>query len=296
MSPTAKLNHVDGFLSWSDVSSIPGEALSHEDTSVSGLGLPFATIDAVTLAGIGSMAGHSTTKHSGGGTHTPSPIPTPLPTPSPTPTPIPTAPSSGVYAFEGAKWSSTPITWSFAQSTLPQDTSTPFSDPVSATYQSTIEQALQRWASVTGLNFVQQNDSSSVDVRIGFADLNTASTGTVGDTTYHYVGTTFLPDVVVQLEDPAQLGLAAASTGGFEYSGLPATLLQVATHELGHALGLAHSTDSSAIMNAYLESGNQTLDANDVAGIQALYGVPSSPSAGSLVLLNQTSPVAAFPV
>jgi predicted Zn-dependent protease len=49
---------------------------------------------------------------------------------------------------------------------------------------------------------------------------------------------------------------------------------RVALHELGHLLGMAHSTLSSAIMYAYINNSYQ-LTADDIAGIQSLYGVPS---------------------
>ena len=46
---------------------------------------------------------------------------------------------------------------------------------------------------------------------------------------------------------------------------------RVALHELGHLLGLAHSSVSTAIMNAYINN-SYTLTADDIAGIQSLYG------------------------
>jgi predicted Zn-dependent protease len=49
---------------------------------------------------------------------------------------------------------------------------------------------------------------------------------------------------------------------------------RVALHELGHLLGMAHSTLSSAIMYAYINNSYQ-LTADDIAGIQSLYGAPS---------------------
>jgi matrixin len=51
----------------------------------------------------------------------------------------------------------------------------------------------------------------------------------------------------------------------------PADVQRVALHELGHLLGLAHSNVSTAIMNAYINN-SYTLTADDIAGIQSLYG------------------------
>ncbi len=49
---------------------------------------------------------------------------------------------------------------------------------------------------------------------------------------------------------------------------------RVALHEVGHAIGLAHSSVAGAIMSPYI--GNQyTPSPDDVAGVQALYGAPS---------------------
>jgi Matrixin len=48
-----------------------------------------------------------------------------------------------------------------------------------------------------------------------------------------------------------------------------------ATHEAGHMAGLGHSTDPEATMYAKTQAGEtkkRTLDADDVAGIEAIYG------------------------
>ena len=46
----------------------------------------------------------------------------------------------------------------------------------------------------------------------------------------------------------------------------------VALHELGHSLGLGHSTVDGSVMEAIYDGTRRTLTADDIAGIQALYG------------------------
>jgi hypothetical protein len=52
-------------------------------------------------------------------------------------------------------------------------------------------------------------------------------------------------------------------------------LFSVALHEAGHALGLAHSSNPSAVMYAYYHVASGLTD-DDIAGIQALYGKPAT--------------------
>ncbi|XP_037533695.1 matrix metalloproteinase-20-like [Nematolebias whitei] len=56
------------------------------------------------------------------------------------------------------------------------------------------------------------------------------------------------------------------------------SLFAVAAHELGHSLGLTHSTDPSAVMYPSYRQRSRTqysLSADDVQGIQMLYGKPN---------------------
>ena len=135
------------------------------------------------------------------------------------------------YALEGPKWSSSPITWSFAASNYASDAAE-FSSPVSGTYQSVIEQAIQRWASVSGLTFQMIPDSptqsAAADIRIGFGDLNTAMTGIIGETSYSYSGAYFANDAILQLEDPAQEPIVTDAQGTLRYQDYATTLYQVA--------------------------------------------------------------------
>ncbi len=181
------------------------------------------------------------------------------------------------YALEGPTWPTTSITYSFATANYSSDASDPFSSSIAGAYQNSIQWALQQWASVTPLTFAQVADSQAADIRIGFGDLNTPSTGVIGQTNLLWTSAgNFVPDEVVRLEDPNQLALNSDGSGGYDYAGTPATLQQVALHEIGHALGLAHASDPNAVMYATVGANNQTLDGTDVAGIQALYGAPAT--------------------
>ena len=52
--------------------------------------------------------------------------------------------------------------------------------------------------------------------------------------------------------------------------------VSMATHEIGHILGLQHSTDVNAIMYPFLNFGmtKRELSHDDIDGVLALYGTP----------------------
>src|SRR5205807_1788068 len=62
-------------------------------------------------------------------------------------------------------------------------------------------------------------------------------------------------------------------------NGLDYDLFSVATHEIGHALGLDHSSFTSAVEYATYNGVASALTADDIAGIRSIYsgGNPRSP-------------------
>jgi hypothetical protein len=169
------------------------------------------------------------------------------------------------YALEGPTWTSSTITWSFANA------GGLVTGAVATPYQATIEAAIARWAQVSNLTFQQVSDTKpGVDIRIGWSSFSNSQ---IGETDYSYqLGNSqaFVPGTVVLLEDPSIKAVGTSLTS--VYQGTSTTLFEVALHEFGHALGLDHSTDPFATMYAYLGPNNGDLNVSDIMGIQTLYG------------------------
>ena len=173
------------------------------------------------------------------------------------------------YAFEGFKRASTTVTWSFASQTYAADAAFPFSTPISSQYQATIQAAFARWASVAGITFVQTADSPTDDIRVGFGIFNTANA--VGNTIYRAPTGYLSQDTIVRLLDPVFAPVSLSAQGTYYYSYYEITLYQVALHEIGHALGLDHSTDPRTLMYPVATSLNTDLARGDIEGLNTLY-------------------------
>jgi predicted Zn-dependent protease len=156
--------------------------------------------------------------------------------------------------LEGAKWDKQVITWSFAESPIP-NLATPLNGYVDASYQNTIDNVFQAWAAASGLDFEQVADSANSDIRIGWADLGTPQTGLVGFTNFQ-VNNGVMQHAVIELENPNQNSLVASNNNNLIYSGTSTSLSQVFLHEIGHAIGLADNANASSIMSYALGSNN----------------------------------------
>ena len=188
------------------------------------------------------------------------------------------------YAFEGPRWATSTITWSFASA------GDEFSNSITGAYQDTIRAALSRWAQVAGLTFVQAADGPTVDIRIGWSMVSGSE---IGETVFSYLddptkALVFKPGVLLRLEDPAMTPLGTALNA--LYQGTATTLYQIALHEIGHALGLAHSSNPADVMYAELGPADPDLGAADIQGIRLLY---ASPTVGDAA---PTTPSVAAPV
>jgi predicted Zn-dependent protease len=141
-----------------------------------------------------------------------------------------------------------------------------------AAWQDAIIAAAQTWAQQANVNFAviadngtpsgqgnyQQGDPGMGDIRVGAYNLGSS-----------YLGGTYLP--------PPANNYSLAGDMNFNDTmnwniGTTYDLQTVALHEMGHALGLGHSTTSSAVMWPSYGGVKRKLTSDDVNGIQAVYG------------------------
>jgi len=139
-------------------------------------------------------------------------------------------------------------------------------------WQNQILRAAQVWAQVTNLNFAivtdnggsigsgiyQQGDPCMGDIRIGGYNFGTST-----------LASAYLPPPVnnYSIAGDIQFNTGQAFNIGSTYD-----LFTVAAHEIGHALGLLHSTTPTAIMYGSYNTRKTGLTSDDISGIQSIYG------------------------
>jgi hypothetical protein len=159
-----------------------------------------------------------------------------------------------------------------------------------STWEYQFARALQTWASVTPLNFHFVADDGSPDGSIGptqgdsrFGDIRLGaypSTGVyLAYSYYPYPTTTRGGDIVLNSRQVYNIGS--------NYD-----LYSVFLHEIGHTLGLGESNVVGSVMYSTISKVFTGLTADDIAGIQAIYG-PRPPDAHDAVKPNNTFATAA---
>ena len=136
-----------------------------------------------------------------------------------------------------------------------------------------IRQAFGLWAGETPLTFTEVSSGVEADIVVGWASGDHGDGDPFdgpGDVLAHASFPNPYDDSQVFLhfdEDERWVNSNSANVD----------LLTVAAHEIGHTLGLAHSSDPNALMYPSYRGPHRFLDADDIAGAQSLYGVASAP-------------------
>jgi peptidoglycan hydrolase-like protein with peptidoglycan-binding domain len=167
------------------------------------------------------------------------------------------------YVYSGYRWDNPNLSYSFVNYTQ---------DLPSSNSRMAILGALQRWEAVTTFNFTEV--SSGGTLQIGWyygAHGDSPFDGISGELAHAFYPSWSGLGGDVHFDDAETW--RDNGSGGYD-------LPTVALHELGHALGLAHSSNSSAVMYAYYSGLRRDLTQDDIHGIISIYGVRAVASWG----------------
>jgi len=185
------------------------------------------------------------------------------------------------YALSGHKWSVFQV---------PYYINTSNADGVSASaVTSAIQNAAAAWSMQSHANVLlyymgQTSGTSAVSNGKNEVFFRQATSGSIAQTFRWWNATTnqlIDADVVFYDSSWKFFGGNSGCSNGFY-------IQEIATHELGHALGLDHSSVSTATMypgSPYCNLSKESLDADDIAGIEKLY-----PSSGGSTTTTNSAP------
>lgn len=169
------------------------------------------------------------------------------------------------FAVEGSIWDHTHLTYAYQNFTP---------DVTDAAIRSAVSQAFSLWAAVVPLTFAEVALGGSPDIIIRFV-AGAHGDGLDFDGPGGTLAHAFYPNVGLNGPLAGDAHFDEDEMWSVDLSGVD--LVSVAAHEFGHSLGLLHSDVTSALMYPFV-GVHRYLDADDVAGIQSLYGARPGPS------------------
>ncbi|KAL9970686.1 hypothetical protein ACROYT_G023097 [Oculina patagonica] len=166
------------------------------------------------------------------------------------------------FSVFGSKWSKTHLTYYLKHG----------QDLPRATQEQVIKRALQYWSEVSPLTFSRSYDPSRADLKMSFGPGSHEGTEAENTCGYPFDGE---GGVLAHAFAPSDGRLHFDEAEKFtDLTDEGTNLLYVAVHEIGHNLGLRHSSVRDAVMYpSYLGyKPDLKLHSDDIAGIQSLYG------------------------
>jgi len=181
--------------------------------------------------------------------------------------------------LSGHKWGTSPIlgtpggvvTWSLVSNgtgiagALGGGTETALSNFLYGSFETDLRAAFAAWSAVANINFIEVTDppnsligiATYPDIRIGGAYIDGAGTMLAG--TFTLEGDPVSGEIVFDTADASFFDAHS--------------FFLVATHEIGHAIGLDHNEfDPNVLMYPYYNGALSGPMADDIAGAQAIYG------------------------
>lgn len=138
-------------------------------------------------------------------------------------------------------------------------------------FQQEIKKAFNAWSSVANLKFIEVADdganfnklTTSGDIRIGGEKIDGPS---------GVLAHAFYPDTHWYFSAGGDVHFDTSEKWAIDNLVDGISIFWVALHEIGHSLGLGHSDASKSVMGPYYNPSLTTLQPDDIAGIQYLYG------------------------
>ena len=156
------------------------------------------------------------------------------------------------------------VTYSFATQNFSGQAANFTSIISDSVFQGEIASAFASWSAIADIQFSQVADASDVDIRLGWLTIDGAG-GSLGQAIVPSSGALSNVLIMLDVDEDWHTGDDNPPDDKVDFSG-------VVTHEIGHAIGLDHSADTAALMSTTYSSAVLTPQADDIAGIQAIYG------------------------
>ncbi|WPR75519.1 matrixin family metalloprotease [Algoriphagus sp. NG3] len=180
----------------------------------------------------------------------------------------------------GREWDHRIITYSFQNNTL---------DLTVINQRQAIRNALDLWAAVTDLAFLEVCNGTNADIAFSWGTQNHGDPNPIcypelglgpfdgeNGTIAHSMGGPGPNDCGNQAGDIHFDDDETWTTTIRNSDSQPIDLETVAAHEIGHSLGLFHTNVSGSLMAADYAGSHRFLGSDDIAGIRSIYGAPAS--------------------
>jgi predicted Zn-dependent protease len=158
----------------------------------------------------------------------------------------------------------------------------------STVWQNQILKAAQAWAQQTNLNFTVVSDNGA-DKGSGLYQQGDPGFGDIRFFGYNFGTSTlamaYAPPPVSNYSIAGDININTAQTWNI---GTTYDLFTVSMHELGHALGLGHSTSATSVMYATYNGVDSGLGTDDINGIRSIYGGARSNDSYDAAASNET--------
>lgn len=174
------------------------------------------------------------------------------------------------FVLQGNKWDCRYVTYFFMNGT----------DDVPGTAEhDAVREAISWWDAFSNVDLIEVCNEAEADIRIAW------NVGDHGDGRPHDNGGGATNVLAHAFFPPPHNGALAGDLHfddfeNWSVDGSGQDVFSTALHEIGHSLGLLHSTDLQSVMFAPMINQHTALTLDDVLGIRAIYGAQKNPVFG----------------